>query len=149
MTDFGSIDYEKPGLPCISRNFRRYLVNAVDYGTTYYYYVESFEKDDTSENSVIARSQTKEYTITTNVNHYLYIVDYSSDTIVTQADGLKTEKNYIQPNRRAGYLHVAAVDGAGNIGPTKTILIDNGTLTQKRRKHFLIFVVSLCVCKSR
>lgn len=121
--DYAAQDYAKPNKPTITLGPGRiYDVFATDNGQVYTYYVESYDKNNVDLNDVLDRSPERTHSVTTGVVKYIYTFDNNPNTVVSspsqqgvmvQVDGKIPEiKGY-------EYIHVAAVDGAGNIGPTE------------------------------
>lgn len=87
----------------------------------------------TADTTAVQGSEKAEYasnvartTVTTGVYGYLCLADTSPDTeIRSWSDGIFTAHTSITVPRieRPQYLHIAAVDHAGNIGPTHTVAI--------------------------
>ena len=93
-----------------------------DNGTDYYHKVESYL---TGSTSMLCESNITINTLVSGVMGYYYLVDQKEDTVVTG------NANYVQdPHVNVvtaaynQYLHIAAVDVAGNISETSHILID-------------------------
>lgn len=93
-----------------------------DYGTDYYHKVESYLAGSTS---MLCKSNVTKNTLVSGVMGYYYAVDRNKNTVVT------SNANYVQdPHVNVvtaaynQYLHIAAVDVAGNISETTHILID-------------------------
>ena len=93
-----------------------------DNGTDYYHKVESYL---TGSTSMLCESNVTKNTLVSGVMGYYYLVDQNGDTVVTG------NANYVQdPHVNVvtaaynQYLHIAAVDVAGNISETTHILID-------------------------
>lgn len=93
-----------------------------DNGTDYYHKVESYL---TGSTSMLCKSNITKNTLVSGVMGYYYLVDQKEDTVVTG------NANYVQdPHVNVvtaaynQYLHIAAVDVAGNISETTHILID-------------------------
>lgn len=121
--DSSAQDFASPNSPIVDVTGSEFTWNATDNGSTYHYYVESFDKNDTTSSGLLARSGVKQLTVTTGVRKYHYILDNSVNTTVTLSNGTETTATSIPENRSYNYLHVAAVDGAGNLGPTTTVEI--------------------------
>lgn len=121
--DYAAQDYAKPNKPTISSGGNRtYNVFATDNGQTYTYYVESYDKNNVDLNDVLDRSPERTHTVTTGVVKYIYKFDNSPNTTVSSASqsGVMTQTDGRIPEVKGyDYIHVAAVDGAGNIGPTE------------------------------
>lgn len=121
--DSSAQDVAAPNKPTISVSGTNLTWTATDNGSTYYYYVESYDKNDTTPTGLLDTSVTKNLTVTTGVKSYRYILDNNSSTVVTTANGTSTTSNNIPIDRTYKYLHVAAIDGAGNISETATLEI--------------------------
>ncbi len=94
-----------------------------DKGTLYYHQVAAHEIIYGNE---ICRSNVTENTLISGVKGYYYLVDESPATSVSAHDGTYlTEDNVkitVTPNVQ--YLHVAAVDVAGNVSETSHLKVD-------------------------
>lgn len=121
--DSSAQDYANPNAPTANVSGSNFTWSATDNGSTYHYYVQSFDKNDTTETGLLDTSVTKSLTVTTGIRKYRYILDNSASTTVTLSNGKETTATSIPENRSYNYLHVAAVDGAGNLGPTATVEI--------------------------
>lgn len=121
--DSSAQDVAAPNKPVISVSGTNLTWTATDNGSTYYYYVESYDKNDTTPTGLLDTSVTKNLTVTTGVKSYRYILDNNSSTVVTTTNGTSTTSNNIPIDRTYKYLHVAAIDGAGNISKTATLEI--------------------------
>ena len=105
--------------------YRVMVTDPMDFGTVYYHKAESYE-----EGSIIklATSNTTENTLVSGIQGYRYYVS-------ANATGTVTSNHYWTEERRFDiavadydrYLHVAAVDVAGNIGPTLSVTIPKDT----------------------
>ncbi|MBP3352872.1 MAG: InlB B-repeat-containing protein [Lachnospiraceae bacterium] len=98
-----------------------------DNGTTYYHQIKSYNKN-TME--YLCESNITKNTLTSKVAGYRYTVDTMSTTEVSNKDTMLREKGespflVIPAEERIKYLHIAAEDTAGNIGPTIHIRISN------------------------
>lgn len=127
--DYGAQDYEVPNAPTIVRENGNYTVQANDNGSIYTYYVEQYDKNNVDLDDIMARSAEETHSVKTGTRQYKYIFDNSAQTIVTstgtgqtvQTDVADGESIINSSNVNYKYLHVAAIDGAGNIGPTTTV----------------------------
>lgn len=94
-----------------------------DNGTTYYHKVDAYNLGNIS--TVIKTSNTTTDVVKTGVVGYYYYVDGSSSGTVNKNHSYTTSNQLnlgaITTNR---YVHVAAVDGAGNLGGTYTFLVE-------------------------
>ena len=129
--DSSAQDFAAPDAPTISLDINKIFFSAEDNGSTYHYYVESFDKNDTSESGLIDRSPVKSLTVTTGVQKYLYILDDNENTVVSKENGMETTDMNIPMNRDFTYIHVAAIDGAGNLSETTTMTIPKNTVNVK------------------
>lgn len=119
--DASAQDVAKPNTPNVSQNNSQMSYSAEDNGSTYWYYVESFSKDDTTASGLIDRSEKKSLTVTTGVKKYRYLFSNNATETLTTSKGTETTGTSVPVNYDYKYFHVAAVDGAGNIGATKSV----------------------------
>lgn len=144
MTDNGALDESPPTKPKIVGTYGEYGIFSEDEGTQYYYYVESYNKDNTTSGSHIGISSTVNDTITTGISKYCYTTDHNEDTEITHnninSDTLCSSNKIIHSAVKNGYLHVCTVDNAGNISPTSTIRIKYTKIScdNKRTTFFLM-----------
>lgn len=120
-TDASAQDVAKPNTPNVSQNNSKMSYSADDNGSTYWYYVESFSKDDTTASGLIDRSEKKSLTVTTGVKKYRYLFSNNATETLTTSKGTETTGTSVPVNYDYKYFHVAAVDGAGNISNTKSV----------------------------
>lgn len=113
---------KSPNKPSIKVEGTNYKFEATDNGSSYKYYVESYDKNNTTSTGLIARSKVQSITVKTGVKSYRYIYDDNADTTVTKSNGTEAKTDTIPYSNDKIYLHVAAVDGAGNISETTTIV---------------------------
>lgn len=94
-----------------------------DLGTRYYHRVESHRA---STGAKLCVSNITENVLTTGIRGYYWLVDRQAGTVVTKANGSFVRERYVTVDRAAEmqYLHIAAVDGAGNLSETAHIPID-------------------------
>lgn len=92
------------------------VVEPEDYGSVYYHKVDSFEAGTVKK---LATSNVTENTLVSGVAGYRYFVSGSKTGTVTGNHSF-TRDNQVDVKMTASvqYLHMAAVDVAGNIGPT-------------------------------
>ncbi len=119
--DASAQDVAKPNIPNVSQNNSIMSYSAEDNGSTYWYYVESFSKDDTTASGLIDRSEKKSLTVTTGVKKYRYLFSNNATETLTTSKGTETTGTSVPVNYDYKYFHVAAVDGAGNISATKSV----------------------------
>lgn len=93
-----------------------------DNGTDYYHKVESYL---TGSTSMLCESNVTKNTLVSGVMGYYYLVDQNGDTVVTgNANYVQDPHVNVVTAEYNQYLHIAAVDVAGNISETTHILID-------------------------
>ena len=93
-----------------------------DNGTDYYHKVESYL---TGSTSMLCESNITINTLVSGVMGYYYLVDQKEDTVVTgNANYVQDPHVNVVTAEYNQYLHIAAVDVAGNISETTHILID-------------------------
>lgn len=92
-----------------------------DFGTLYYHCAESYVAGTIKKQ---VDSNITENTLVSGVSGYRYYVDGNATGKVTNVHTLvSSNKVDVEMQTTARYLHIAAVDVAGNIGPTKSIMI--------------------------
>ena len=126
--DASAQDFAKPNKPSVSISNNNFTWSATDNGSTYYYYVESYDKNDTTSSGLLAKSNTKSLTVTTGVKSYRYILDNNENTKVTTSTGTKTTSTSLALDGSHKYLHIIAIDGAGNVSDTTTYKIPDATI---------------------
>lgn len=103
-----------------------------DKGTVYYHYAESYLATDKDHVLSTTISSPTRNNIVTGVKKYYYILDTNASTVVTSANkqgesSVNAIKVLLNVNVNQ-YLHVAAVDAAGNVSDTTHILIKPETI---------------------
>ena len=92
-----------------------------DYGTLYYHRAESYEAGTAKK---LVDSNVTENTLVSGIAGYRYYVDTKvTGTVTGTHTWSSSNKIDVTMQLAVRYLHVAAVDVAGNIGPTKNIMI--------------------------
>ena len=129
LTDASAKDKAAPDKPSISvdEEGTKATINcsAADNGTKYTYYVEAYQKNDVEKNTVVAKSKKASTTVTTGVSYYKYIIDKNATNgkaaVVKNGTKVKGKGAAISytVDKTQRYLHVLAVDGAGNVGSVK------------------------------
>lgn len=96
-----------------------------DYGTVYYHRAESYLAESAS---LLCHSNITRNMLTSGIRGYYCLLDERKDTRVTSANGIfqGTADRTVLLTDRVQYLHVAAVDVAGNVGETSHIQLDMG-----------------------
>ena len=90
-------------------------------GTTYYHKAQSFQA---GSNSVLCESNITENTLTSRITGYYYRLDQTSYGELSTSDAKQTERSMtITIQDYDQWLHIAAVDAAGNIAPAIHIKI--------------------------
>lgn len=101
-----------------------YWDNPGDNGTTYQHQVKSFYTETMF--SMLESNITTDV-LTSGVNGYRIIIDENEDTIVNSSNSIYQENNCYSilniEKDKEKYIHVAAVDRAGNIGETAHLLV--------------------------
>lgn len=97
---------------------------ASDLGTTYDYYVQSYNK---GTSTVLKTSNYQSPAVLSGLKGYVYLVNTTENTTITSSSGCTfttaTSCNTTIPSTSGiYYLHIAAIDNAGNIGPTTSII---------------------------
>ena len=105
------------------QQIRIVLTEPKDQGTLYYHMVQSFAGEDGVH--LIATSNITENTLTTGVTGYYYYVDTDAEG-KADASHMRLTENVLVVTLTADrmYLHIAAVDKAGNIGETAHIALE-------------------------
>ena len=130
-----SVSIEKDG----EEGWRISFAKPEDCGTTYVHVVESYLP---GHQEALLVSNVTSSCITTGVSGFYYRADDNENTVVTKQNADNKEELLDQPviclssgmkENLHAYLHVAPVDGAGNIGKTLNIRLDHARqkLTQK------------------
>lgn len=87
-----------------------------DYGTVYYHAAESYFA---GSSTALCRSNETVNTLTSGVKGYFYCVDENSDTKVTDGSEYTSRQSLtVKADEKLCYLHLAAVDAAGNVSGT-------------------------------
>lgn len=103
-----------------------------DNGTAYYHKAESYEAE--TEQPLCVSNITKNLLVS-GVRGYFYMVDERPDTRITTADA-QNDNNLLTDTRitvvlsgTVQYLHLAAVDVAGNLSETTHVRLDNAEVS--------------------
>ena len=127
LTDASAKDKAAPDKPSVSVSRKgtsaAITCSANDNGTTYTYYVEAYQKNDVEKNTMVAKSNKASAAVTTGVSYYRYIIDKNETNtkaaVVKNGTKSKDGKISYTVDKTQRYLHVLAVDGAGNVGSVK------------------------------
>ncbi len=127
-------DFTAPDKPQIVSLTKNFITNetsisfesAKDNGNTYNFYVEGYPIENGVANKEKAiKSNLVSSTITTGIKGYIAVADDNKDTKLTDASMANSNTtftcNKVYPSDY--YIHVAAVDNAGNISETTTIKV--------------------------
>ena len=122
--DYAAQDDVQPDNPQIVVNRLKYNIASKDNGRHYYFKVDAYTKDGIAPKNYIETQNVAEADVITGLKGYHYVIDTNADTEVTRSDTF-TADTVIQPGvtNYVRYLHVAAIDNAGNISGTTTIKI--------------------------
>ena len=130
LTDYSGQDVKAPNLPSVEETIGlddgSILVTFnpfTDQGSTYDYYVKATHKNGNS--SIVSNTATE--TITSGVAGVSYVVDTNPETIPdNQLDTLSNYQIKLTPNsEKTTYLHIKAIDHAGNASETLHLPIQN------------------------
>lgn len=99
--------------------------SSTDAGSEYYHKVCSYLLS--SPDVLVAESNHTKDEIVSGLKGYYYVVDNFQNTTVTSSASF-TETNSIDMVRNCDYLHIAAVDNAGNISTTYTYTIPHSAI---------------------
>jgi len=105
--------------------------NVDDNYTSYWYRADAFKAENHSEK--ISETEVKEFDILSGTKGYYWLVDDQTTTTAHHNNGNFTEEPIIRDLEvldigMPQYLHVSAVDNAGNISSTATILLNKSTV---------------------
>lgn len=127
--DYAAQDTTAPTVPVIINNITKYQFTSEDEGNHYWFYVESYNKDGIAPENYIETSNIAQVDVVTGLAGYYYVIDTSKNTTVTKTGQgvqyINKDVDSIDPGvtNQTRYLHVAAVDNAGNLSGTATIEI--------------------------
>ena len=95
-----------------------------DKGTAYYHKAESYEAGN---GTFLSTSNITKNTLISGIAGYRYIVDSQAGTTVTPTNGTFEQypECFVTLTGSIQYLHVAAIDVAGNISPTTHVRLDD------------------------
>ena len=165
LNDYSGQDVNPPNRPSINgfnissdNKIRFSLDNIEDNGTTYDYYIEAISQDDnTIKESNIATTEIK-----SGVKGYSYVLDYKEDTIPDNIIDSLYQDGDIEIDFTPGileplYLHINAIDNAGNISdtlhykiedkenPKLTIDISNNNITKNDLNILVTASDNICI----
>ena len=138
FTDNSSQDLKGPNAPIINNpkkaedNKIKLTYKAEDKGNTYTYYIESYDKTDSTKVLEISNQVTE--TVTTGVKGYYYTIDNNNQNTnfdINTATYTENEEIITELSNDGKYIHMKAVDKAGNIGEESTTKIEVIILTSK------------------
>ncbi len=131
MIDNLAQDLEGPDTPTITitgvkeENKIKISYNTEDKGSTYTYYVEAYDKEDDS--LLLKTSNEREELVKTGVKGYYYIIDENSENTdfdINTGTYVEDENIKIELEDNGKYIHMKAVDVAGNISEVITLEIE-------------------------
>lgn len=136
ITDNSSQDLAAPNVPIAKfiRKEQKYIsFSATDNGTPYSFYVEAYNKSDYK--NVISTSNISTESVATGIRGYYYVIDNNevNDFAIENAQ-FTTEKVEIDNSYIGKYVHVRAIDNAGNIGPVGHQQIEGQVTLDKTAK---------------
>lgn len=142
-TDSSAQDSANPNNPTVSMDGVNFNFTATDNGSTYYYRVESYDKNDTTSTGILDKTSVKNVTVTTGVKGYRYILSNNKTEKINSKNGTYTTSTSLPINDTYKYFHVAAVDGAGNISGTTSVpieytikyILNGGNITGEKTKY--------------
>lgn len=118
-------DINAPNIPTLLDNTLsgiegKVKFSAEDNGTTYSYIIQATE---IASGEVTTSNSVSKFRIT-GVSGYSYIIDNNPTTTVDdKIDSVTAEIDYTLTDGPNTYIHIKAIDGAGNVGPTAHILL--------------------------
>ncbi len=132
--DNSSQDLKAPNAPTMSavRENKKIKVtcSAKDNGSKYSFYVEAYNSSNAT--SKIATSNQRTETVTTGVKGYYYLVNSNSSN--TDFDTKSSDVKYIENSNisleisnNGKYIHIKAIDAAGNVGAPSVLKININT----------------------
>ncbi len=101
-----------------------------DHGTTYYHKAESYRVGSATP---LCSSNLTMNTLTSGVKGYYYLLDTREDTVVTEKNGSFLSEPWllVSMGETPKYLHLAAVDGAGNLSGTSHVALESSDVAWK------------------
>lgn len=126
ITDNSAQDMESPEAPklkIISSDNNYASLYSNDRGTKYSFYVEAYNKSDYT--NLISKTNTKTEIVTTGTKGYYYVIDNNptNDFDVSKSIYTTDDRVYLSNTDTEKYLHVKAVDYAGNVSDVSNIYI--------------------------
>lgn len=95
-------------------------VSALDVGTTYDYRIEATEQIS----KVTTTSNTSRQVNTSGIKGYSYVIDSNpTSTVDNTIDSTTGNIEYTVGTEKKYYLHIKAIDNAGNVGPVLDVLL--------------------------
>lgn len=129
VTDNSAMDTVAPDKPSVTKNGNNYNLSSKDNGTIYKHKIEAYDLINTS--TLIDTSNVTSSTVISGFKGYRYIYNNTANTKITGVNGTAITNDIIPYDSRYGYLHVAAVDNAGNVSETATVEINLHQITYK------------------
>ena len=72
--------------------------------------------------------------IESGIDHYIYLYSLDKSLVLNSSNGIVSKENKIKIKKGMSYLHVAAVDCAGNVGPTVSF---RNLITRQKKPRFM------------
>lgn len=119
MTDYSAMDYAKPDKPSAQFTDSGVQFTAKDNGSEYRYYVQAFNKSNLS--SAAATSNTAVVNAATGIKGYYYVGDNNASNNFSLQSAKYTTGTISRSSVNGTYLHVKAVDYAGNVSDVADI----------------------------
>lgn len=94
-----------------------------DLGTPYYHLAKSFLPENGVVRHITDSNETRNILTTGVAGYYYYIDRQQSGRVTADAICISEEHMLVSMDQANQYLHIAAVDRAGNIGPTRDLLL--------------------------
>lgn len=122
--DYAAQDDIQPDNPQIVTDKLKYNIASKDNGRHYYFKVDAYTKDGVQPQNYIETQNIAEVDVINGLKGYHYVIDTNANTEVTRQHTFTTD-TVIEPGvtNYVRYLHVAAIDNAGNISGTTTVMI--------------------------
>lgn len=106
-------------------------LEGADHGSTYLYYAESYDKDDTTSTGLIHTSNTDDVTVETGLKHYVYMFSSNAiedaNTVSSNGVALPIGEAIRYADHAGQYFHVIAQDNAGNTSDVLDVAIPEET----------------------
>ncbi|MEE1253005.1 MAG: Cna B-type domain-containing protein, partial [Bacteroidales bacterium] len=122
-TDYSAMDYAAPNTPTVSTSNNsngtmKVTFSSADNGTTYKHKIEAYNKSNLS--TPVSTSNIATNTVTSGTKGFYYVVDdnATNNFSITSSTSFTTDTS-INLNYGSKYIHVKAIDKAGNVSAVK------------------------------